>query len=250
MTRAILVTGASRGLGRAVALHHAEAEAAHLWLLGRDRRALLESAEEVRARGGAAEILLADVLDRDALAAAAARVPRLDGLVAAAGLGGDSPVAENSDAAFDRILAVNLTGAWNTVRAFLPRLGPGSRVVLVSSTLGRFGVPGAAAYVAAKHGVRGLAKSLALELLPVGITVNAVAPGWIDTEMAQARVAEHAARLGVDVAEARRRLEREVPAGRFFSPAEIARGVAWLLDPGNTMQVGACLDLDGGVVQD
>ena len=78
MARAILVTGASRGLGRAVALHHAEAEAAHLWLLGRDRRALLESAEEVRARGGTAEILLADVLDRDALAAAAARVPRLD----------------------------------------------------------------------------------------------------------------------------------------------------------------------------
>lgn len=249
MTRTILITGASRGLGRAVALHHAATEAATCWLLGRDAAALAETAEAVRARGGEAHVALVDLLDRDALAALASGLPRLDALVAAAGVSGDSPLVGDSDAAFDRILAGNLTSAWNTARAFAPCLGQGGRIVFVSSVLGRFGVPQAAAYVAAKHGLIGLTKALALELLPRGIVVNAIAPGWIDTDMARERVAELAEQMGLTPEEARRRFERDVPLGRFFTAEEVARGLAWLLDPANTTMVGQCMNLDGGVLQ-
>ena len=173
----------------------------------------------------------------------------LDGLVAAAGISGMTPVDGASDAFFDEILAADLTGPWNTVRAFLPRMTSGGRIVLVSSVLGRFGVPGYGAYCAAKHGLLGLAKALALELIDRGIVVNAVAPGWVDTDMAKTGIGQIAAATGQTEAQFRARAEAAVPVKRFFQPEEIAHGVAWLLDPANTMQVGQCLNLDGGVVQ-
>jgi NAD(P)-dependent dehydrogenase (short-subunit alcohol dehydrogenase family) len=169
--------------------------------------------------------------------------------VAAAGISGMTPVDGDSDAFFDEILATDLTGPWNTVRAFLPRMGSGGRIVLVASVLGRFGVPGYGAYCAAKHGVHGLAKALALELIDRGIVVNAVAPGWVDTSMAQTGIHQIAAATGQTEAQFRAQAEAAVPVKRFFQPEEIARGIAWLLDPANTMQVGQCLNLDGGVIQ-
>jgi 3-oxoacyl-[acyl-carrier protein] reductase len=249
MGRAILVTGASRGIGRAIALHHAETEAAELILLGRNERALIETSEAVVARGGEARIFRADVTDRPRLKAIAAELERVDALVTTAGRSGLTSVLEGPDEAFDAILATNLTGTWNTVRAFLPRMAPGGRIVLVSSVLGRFGVPAYGAYCASKHGVIGLAKALALELVDRGILVNAVAPGWVDTDMALEGIGYMAESLGVSPAEARATAEKGVPMGRFFKPEEIARGIAWLLDPANTMQMGQCLNLDGGQLQ-
>ena len=249
MTRSILITGGSRGIGRACALHLARTEAAHLVLLGREETALAETAELVRRAGGAAEFHQADVTDRRQLAAITEALGPLDGLVAAAGISGRTPVDEASDAFFDQILATDLTGPWNTVRACLPRLGPGGRIVLVSSVLGRFGVPGYGAYCAAKHGLIGLAKALALELIDRGIVVNAVAPGWVDTDMAQTGIRQIAAATHQTEAQFRAQAEAAVPVKRFFKPEEIAHGVAWLLNPANTMQVGQCLNLDGGVVQ-
>ncbi len=249
MTRRILITGGSRGIGRACALHLAQAEAAHLVLLGRDAKALAETAEAIRRSGGTAETHRADVTNRPRLAEVAREVGHLDGLLAAAGISGMTPVDGESDAYFDEILAADLTGPWNTVRAFLPRMGPGGRIVLVSSVLGRFGVPGYGAYCAAKHGLIGLAKALALELIDRGIVVNAVAPGWVDTDMAQTGIRQIAAATGQTEAQFRTRAEAAVPVKRFFQPDEIAHGVAWLLNPANTMQVGQCLNLDGGVVQ-
>jgi NAD(P)-dependent dehydrogenase (short-subunit alcohol dehydrogenase family) len=160
-----------------------------------------------------------------------------------------TPVDRDSDAFFDEILAADLTGPWNTVRAVLPRMGPGGRIVLVASVLGRFGVPGYGAYCAAKHGLIGLAKALALELIDRGIVVNAVAPGWVDTDMAQTGIRQIAAATGQTEAQFRAQAEAAVPVKRFFQPEEIAHGIAWLLNPANTMQVGQCLNLDGGVVQ-
>ena len=249
MTRSILITGASRGLGRACALQLARAEAAHLVLLGRDVQALATTAEGVRKVGGSSEIHLADVTERTRLGDIAKALGPLDGLVTAAGISGMTPVDGDSDAFFDQILATDLTGPWNTVRAFLPKLGPGGRIVLVSSVLGRFGVPGYGAYCAAKHGLIGLAKALALELIDRGIVVNAVAPGWVDTDMAQTGIRQIAATIGQTEAQFRAQAEAAVPVKRFFQPEEIAEGVAWLLNPANTMQVGQCLNLDGGVVQ-
>ncbi len=249
MSRSILITGGSRGIGRACALHLAQAEAAHLILLGRDPAALAETAAAVRLAGGTAETHLADVTDRLCLGEIARNLGPLDGLVAAAGISGMTPVDGASDAFFDELLATDLTGPWNTVRAFLPRLGSGGRIVLVSSVLGRFGVPGYGAYCAAKHGLIGLAKALALELVDRGIVVNAVAPGWVDTAMAQTGIRQIAAATGQTEAQVRAGAEAAVPVKRFFQPEEIAHGIAWLLSPANTMQVGQCLNLDGGVVQ-
>jgi len=249
MTRSILITGGSRGIGRACALNLARAEQAHLVLLGRDGAALAATAEAVRQAGGTAETHVADVTDRARLAAVAEDLGPVDGLVAAAGISGMTPLSGASDADFDQILAVDLTGPWNTVRAFLPRMGPGGRIVLVSSVLGRFGVPGYGAYCAAKHGLIGLTKALALELIDRGIVVNAVAPGWVDTDMAQTGIRQIAAATGQAEAAFRSQAEAAVPVQRFFQPEEIAHGLAWLLNPANTMQVGQCLNLDGGVVQ-
>jgi NAD(P)-dependent dehydrogenase (short-subunit alcohol dehydrogenase family) len=249
MTRSILITGGSRGIGRACALHLARTEAAHLILLGRDAEALAATAEAVRQAGGTADQHVADVTDRVRLAELAGDLGPLHGLIAAAGISGMTPVDGDADAFFDEILATDLTGPWNTVRAFLPRMGPGGRIVLVASVLGRFGVPGYGAYCAAKHGVHGLAKALALELIDRGIVVNAVAPGWVDTDMAQTGIRQIAAATGQSEAQFRAQAEAAVPVKRFFQPEEIAHGIAWLLDPANTMQVGQCLNLDGGVIQ-
>ena len=249
MTRRILITGGSRGIGRACALHLARAEAAHLVLLGRDAGALADTARAVQAAGGTTAIYVANVTDRTRLAEVAQSLGPLDGLVAAAGISGMTQVDSPSDAFFDEILATDLAGPWNTVRAFLPKLGPGGRIVLVSSVLGRFGVPGYGAYCAAKHGLIGLAKALALELIDRGIVVNAVAPGWVDTDMAKTGIHQIAAATGQTEAQFRASAEAAVPVKRFFQPEEVAHGIAWLLDPANTMQVGQCLNLDGGVVQ-
>ncbi len=251
MTRTILVTGASRGIGRATAVHLAATEGAQLVLLGRDATALEETAQAIREKGGQAMPHLCDVRDLSDLRALAPRLPALDGLVAAAGTGGITPVdgGPDVDARFQEILDVDLVGPWNTVRAFLPNMGPGGHVVLVSSVLGRFGVPGYGAYCAAKHGLLGLTKALALELMPKGIFVNAVAPGWVDTAMAAEGIEGMAKAMGLTPAQARKKAEAVVPVGRFFQPEEIAHGIAWLLNPANTMQVGQCLNLDGGVVQ-
>ena len=249
MSRSILITGASRGIGRACAVHLAQTEAAHLVLLGRDLGALAETARMVLQAGGTAECHGADVTDRARLAEIAQGLKPLDGLVAAAGISGMTPVDQDSDTYFDEIVAADLTGPWNTVRAVLPRMRTPGRIVLVASVLGRFGVPGYGAYCGAKHGLIGLAKALALELIDRGIVVNAVAPGWVDTQMASVGISQIAAATGQTEAAFRAQAEAAVPVKRFFQPEEIARGVAWLLDPGNTMQVGQCLNLDGGVVQ-
>ena len=109
------------------------------------------------------------------------------------------------------------------MRAFAPRMPSGGRIVLVSSVLGRFGVPRYGGYCAAKHGLIGLAKALGLELIGRGIFVNAVAPGWVETQMAEKGLAQRAAREGTTPAAVRALSEADVPVGRFFRPEEVAR---------------------------
>jgi 3-hydroxybutyrate dehydrogenase len=250
MPRRIVITGASRGIGRAVALQLAASEQASLILLGRDLRALDEVAGQVRAAGGSALRSAGDVRDRAWLQTLARDEEHIDGVVAAAGISGVTPSGRDCDERFDAILATNLTGVWNTVRAFAPRMGSGGRIALVSSVLGRFGVPGYGAYCASKAGVIGLGRALALELADRGILVNTVVPGWVDTEMASTGLRDLARALGVDEAEARRRAEHAVPLKRFGRVEEVAEGIAWLLSPLNTLMLGKCLTLDGGSVQD
>ena len=250
MPRRIVITGASGGIGCAAALHLAATEQASLILLGRDVRALGEVAGRVRASGGTAVFSAGDVRDRTWLQTLARDEERVDGLVVAAGISGLTPAAKECDDRFDTILATNLTGAWNSVRAFAPRMSQGGRIVLVSSVLGRFGVPGYAAYCASKAGVIGLGRALALEFVDRGILVNTVVPGWVDTDMASTGIRDLALALGTDAAEARRRAEKAVPLKRFGRAEEVAEGIAWLLSPANSLMVGKCLTLDGGSVQE
>lgn len=248
--RKILITGASRGIGRATALHFAEKEGADLWLLGRDRDALGETLRGVAERGGRGRVFDCDVRDRDRLRSIALDTPELDVLVVNAGVVGMTHVQKEDGDRFDDILGINLIGAWNTVRAFQTHLGAGSRVVMMSCVLGRFGAPGFAAYCASKHGLLGLTKALAKELLPRGIHVNALAPAWVETEMSLTGIRESANALGMTEAAFRKEHEHHMSTKRFITPEEVALGVDWLANPKNVMQVGQCLNLDAGTLQD
>jgi 3-oxoacyl-[acyl-carrier protein] reductase len=250
MPRRIVITGASRGIGAATALHLAASEQASLVLLGRDARALGEVAGQVRACGGTAVFSAGDVRDRPWLQTLGRDESHVDGLVVAAGISGLTPASKDCDDRFDAILATNLSGAWNSVRAFAPRMGQGGRIVLVASVLGRFGVPEYGAYCASKAGIIGLGRALALEFVDRGILVNTVVPGWVDTDMAGTGIRDLARALGTDEADARRRAERAVPLKRFGRAEEVAAGIAWLLSPANSLMVGKCLTLDGGSVQE
>ncbi len=136
------------------------------------------------------------------------------------------------------------------MHAFNPKLVSGSRVVMMSCVLGRFGAPGFGAYCASKHGLLGLTKALAKEMLPRGILVNALAPAWVETEMSEIGITESAEAMGMTREAFRHEHEQHMGIKRFIRPDEVARGVAWLANPENQLQIGQCLNLDAGTLQD
>ncbi len=255
-----LVTGAARGIGAAVAARLAD-QGWKLVLLDAcaDDPALaypLATREQlqltVAACGGPGSALgvVADVRDQHALdAAAAAAEERFGGLtavVAAAGaITGGAPGWETTDTAWRAMIDVNLEGVWRTARATVPVLlrqaDPGrGRLVAVASAGGLIGLPQLAAYVAAKHGVVGLVRSLAAELGPSGVTVNAVAPGSTDTHM----LAASADVYGLsDPAE----LARHHLNQRLIEPQEVASLICWLCGQESGAVTGAVLPVDGGM---
>lgn len=243
-----LVTGGGRGIGRAIALGLA-ARGAKVVVTGRDERALGETVGEIVYQGGAARHLAGDVRDRAHLEAAVARAEEVFGpltvVVANAGQSGRVDLGTDPDRA-RAILETNLVGAYHTVDVAAPRMkGPG-RIVLVSSVLGKFGVPGYAAYCASKAGILGLARAAAHELGPRGITVNAVAPGWVDTDMASAGLAEIAAAAGRAVGDVKREACERFPLGRFLEPEEVAGLVCFLCSRAADGITGQALSICGG----
>jgi len=251
--RKALVTGASRGIGRAVCLRLA-AEGASVACgvrNGADGEALVA---EIAAAGGSAVAILLDVTDVASVATGVERAARperrLDVVVNNAGLAGQTPLHgdERSDRAFERIFDVNVTGTWRVLRAALPFLADGARIVNLSSVSGRFGVPGQAGYCGAKHAVIGMTRSLALELAPRRITVNAVCPGWVDTEMGRYGIRGYGKSMGMTEEEAFAAAGKMAPLGEVLVPEEVAGLVAWLVSGDARNVTGQSIVIDGGQV--
>jgi 3-hydroxybutyrate dehydrogenase len=252
------VTGASRGIGAAIARRFA-AEGARVCLAARSTGDLRGVAEEIAASGGEALAVECDVTRPEscasAPASAAAGGRSIDVLVNNAGTSGLTPVAGGSaeqdsaaDAVWDAVVATNLTAVWRLTRAALRHMPDGGRIVNLSSVLGRFGVPGQAAYVATKHGVIGLTRTMALELAPRKITVNAICPGWVETELARQGYRRIATGAHVTEEEARAICARMAPLGRVLDPDEIAGLALYIASEDARDLTGQAIVLDGGQV--
>lgn len=244
--RAALVTGAGTGIGRAIALRLSRA-GAKVALLGRTAERLEKVAAEAV---GDTLCLAADVRDRArvdaAFAEARERLGPLHVLVANAGIGGPNEL--DGEDRFDDIVATNLHGAYYSVRAFERHVPAGDdplHVVVISSCVARFGVPGISAYSAAKAGQLGLVRSLAAELAP-RVRVNAICPGWVETGMAEERMREIGEETGVGYDEARRDLLAAVPLGRITDADEIAGLVEFLCSPDGASFTGQTFDPNNG----
>jgi 3-oxoacyl-[acyl-carrier protein] reductase len=244
--RVAVVTGGSRGIGRAIAERLAEAGASVIISYHTGDAAAAATTEAIRDQFKIeATAIRADVSDvRDAarpVNAAIEKFGRLDILVCNAGVWEGAPVEDLSEELWDRVLDVNLKGTWAVCRAavpFLKRQGWG-RIVLLSSTAGQRGEANFSNYAASKAGQIAFAKSMAIELAGYGVTVNAVAPGWVETEMtAKAFTDEHY----------RRSVERTIPLGRIASADDIALPVLFLCSEWARHITGEVLNVNGGSV--
>lgn len=243
--RHALVTGGSQGIGAAVARALAGA-GARVTVLGRNA----EKLASVVASGAAAAHVAADVTDTPAFEAAIAALPAVDILVNNAGAAESAPLARTTHEIWERMLAVNLSAVFTATRALLPGMitrGWG-RVVTIASTAGLTGYPYVSAYVAAKHGAVGLTRALALETAGKGVTVNAVCPGYTETELIQSSIARIAARGGRSTESIRADFTRANPQGRLVQPAEVAAAVLYFCGPGSDAVTGVALPVSGGEV--
>ena len=241
----LVVTGGGRGIGKAIAERLA-AEGASLTLVARDLDRLRPVADELGAGAAACDIRDRAQVD-DAFATAAAERGPIHALVANSGVGG--PNEDGPDDRFDDLVATNLNGTYYCVRAALRHLEPGPErrdVVVIASILARIAVPGHTGYSASKAGLLGLTRSFAAELAPDNVQVNAVCPGWVDTDMAWQGIDGFAQAIGSSRDKAYREAMREVPLRRMSEPADIAGTVAWLLSPDSRGVTGQAIDQNGG----
>jgi NAD(P)-dependent dehydrogenase (short-subunit alcohol dehydrogenase family) len=249
MHRHALVTGAARGIGAAIA-HRLAADGAVLTLLGRQRDALQQVADALPGAGHG--VVVADVADAQSVASAfelarAARGP-IAILVNNAGQAESAPFLKTSAELWQRMLAVNLSGSFHCAQAALPDMlsARWGRIVNIASTAGQKGYAYVSAYAAAKHGVIGLTRSLALEVAAKGVTVNAVCPGYTETDLLRDSIANVVAKTGRSAEEARASFAAGNPQQRIVQPAEVADAVAWLCGAGASAITGQSISVSGG----
>lgn len=245
--RHAIVTGAGSGVGAAIALALADAGAS-VTIVGR-RLAALEEVARAHVRLSPA---VADVTDpeglRQALTGAVAMSGPVAIVVANAGAAESAPFARTTPEIFRATLEVNLTGVFNTFQAGLASMvrGVPGRMIAIASTAALKGYPYVSAYCAAKHGVVGLVRSLALELSATGTTVNAICPGYTETPMLERTLDNIVAKTGRSRAEAEAMLKAGNPQNRFIQPREIAETVVWLCSEGAASITGQAISISGG----
>jgi ketoreductase len=253
VVRIALVTGGGRGIGRAIALALG-GMGATVAIAARTWSQLESTARELENAGAHAIPVEMDVTSDGSIARAVdalrADIAHLDVVVNNAGIGGGEPVAGSDIERWRRTIDTNLTGTYLVTRAVLPLMRSGGRIINLSSVLGRFGVPGYTAYCASKHAVIGFTRALALELAPKQITVNAICPGWVDTEMAEQGMRQGAAATGQTFEQFRASALGAVPIKRIIQPEEVAGLVAFLASPAAAAITGQTYNICGGQTMD
>ena len=248
--RHALITGGGSGIGASIALALV-AQGARVTLLGR-RFDVLQAL--VQQHPHSLHAVCADVADASQVAAAFADAATHFGpisiLINCAGQASSAPFLKTDMALWQQMLAVNLTGTFVCTQAVLPQMlqSGWGRIVNVASTAGLTGYAYVAAYCAAKHGVIGLTKSLALEVAKKGITVNAACPGYTETDILRESIANVVAKTGRSEADARAEFAKGNPQGRIVQPAEVADTVLWLCGEGASSITGQSISVSGGEV--
>jgi 3-oxoacyl-[acyl-carrier protein] reductase len=237
-----VVTGAGRGIGRAIALKFA-AEGADVVCVSRTQENSGKGAAEISALGRKAWAFAVDVADSNAVTAAAEKIladcGKVDILVNNAGVTRDGLLMRMSDADWDTVLNTNLKGAFHFTRAFFRAFARqrAGRIINISSVIGLIGNPGQCNYAASKAGLIGFTQSVARELAGRGVTVNAIAPGFIDTDMTSELNAELKANI-----------LKQIPLGKFGQADDIADAALFLAGPAARYITGQVLTVDGGMV--
>ena len=248
--RSAVVTGASRGIGAAIAEALAQ-QGTELALLGRNLAPLETLASRLPVRAVA---IVADVSDPDSIRTAFARVreqfPRIDILVNNAGQAQSAPFARTDFALWQSMLAVNLNGAFLCTREVWPAMVKQDygRIVNIASLAGLTGLAYVSAYCASKHGLVGLTRALAREAAATAVTVNAVCPGYTETDMVKNAVANIVAKTGKTAEQARAAMAATNPQGRLIQPAEVANAVLWLCLPGSESITGQAIAIGGSEI--
>jgi 3-hydroxybutyrate dehydrogenase len=253
MAQRVVITGASRGIGAAIALAFGRA-GAHMVLSARNSDDLEQVAAQVREAGGTVHTVLCDVTDPASVAqlqeASVAALGGVDVLVNNAGAAASHKIVDHPDELWHRIIGINLTSVYYVSKLFVGGMieqGSG-RIINIASVASKVGSKYVAAYTASKHGVLGLTRALAVELVGNGITVNAVCPSYVETPMTEGAITNMVSRTKMTTEQARAYLANLSPQGRLITPEEIADLTVFLASDAARGITGQAINVDGGMV--